>query len=112
MPVVGDLHDEWWCIRKKLHHEQISLLPPALEIRLDVEKTLARIWELSSEHQVMREVEALNERIARANRPVAWGPPSTTMPIDLRQVLNRWRQRHNVDHPPAAQPPASGGAGS
>ena len=87
LPDVGDPQDEDWWIKEKLKREQISILPPSLEILRDVEKTLTGIAMLVSERAVRREIAALNERIREANFRSVNGPPSTQMPLDVEEVI-------------------------
>lgn len=92
-PLAGldEPHDENWWIKEKLRREQLSILPPSLEILRDVEKTLADVMRLPSERSVRRELTALNERIREANYRSVAGPPSTQMPIDIEATVLRWR---------------------
>ena len=83
--------DDMWWIREKLRRERLSVLPPALSIRLDVQRTLHAAWKLDSELAVRRVIEALNERIRQANFAAVWGPPCTTMPLDIDNIVGRWR---------------------
>lgn len=92
IPDIDEPFDELWWIKAKMRREKLSLLPPGLQIRVDVERDLQRIWALPTESAVRREVAALNDRIRQANFAAAWGPPSTTMPLDVEEVLERWRQ--------------------
>src|SRR5262245_25591850 len=72
IPGIDEPHDELWWVKEKLKQEQISSLPPALEIRLDVEKTLAAVATLTTEHAVRHEIGLLNERIRKAGFGVTW----------------------------------------
>jgi len=56
---IDEPHDELWWVKDKLKREQLSSLPPALAIRLDVENTLRAIRELPTEAEVRREIAAL-----------------------------------------------------
>jgi hypothetical protein len=92
-PIAGidEPHDELWWVKEKLKREQISGLPPALELRLDVQKTLEALFRLESEHEVEQALTALNERIRRAILQPVWGPPIDVQPLDVMTVLARWR---------------------
>ncbi len=90
---LGDPDDDLWWVRKKLERERLQVLPPALEIRLDLERTLERIGGSSTAGEVRREVESLNERIKAANQAAVWGPPATTMPLDGEAVVRTWEAR-------------------
>jgi hypothetical protein len=91
-PISGldEPHDELWWVKQKLARENLSVLPPALQLRLDVERTLARIDQLASEPQVRREVAALNERIEKLRLGASWGPSVDTVPLDPDEVVRRW----------------------
>jgi hypothetical protein len=93
IPGIDGIDDPWWWIKQKLRRENLSLMPPALEIRLEVEKALAEIWQLRHESLVRSAVAALNERIRAANLAAVWGPPSTTLPLNIEEVIAQWRQR-------------------
>ena len=79
-------------VKEKLRREQISALPPALEIARDRELTLAAIVKLTSETEIRRELAALNERIRRAHFSCLWGPCCTTVPVDVEEFVQRWRR--------------------
>jgi hypothetical protein len=91
IPGIDEPHDELWWVKDKLKREQLSSLPPALAIRLDVEKTIERIAHLTSENEVRHEVALLNERIRKASFAAAWGPSVDVLPLDLEEVVARWR---------------------
>ena len=76
----------WW-VKRKLREENLSLLPDALQIRLDLENALQARTEAG-----LREALAdLNERIARLNSRAVDGPPTTLAPVDIEAVVGRWR---------------------
>jgi hypothetical protein len=91
IPGIDDPHDELWWIKDKLKREQLSSLPPALAIRLDVEKTLAQINQLHAESEVRQAVAALNERIRKSSFAVVWGPPVDVMPLEADEIVNHWK---------------------
>lgn len=45
----------------------------------------------SDETQVRLAVRRLNEQIRQANFAITWGPPSTIGPLDVEEVVARWR---------------------
>jgi hypothetical protein len=90
---LDDPDDEDWWLKQKLKLENLSALPPGLAIRVEVHKTLERIWSLVSESAVREAVEKLNEKIRSANFAARWGPPSTTMPLSADDVVAKWRNR-------------------
>ncbi|MCP4190701.1 MAG: DUF1992 domain-containing protein [Planctomycetaceae bacterium] len=83
--------NDW--LKKKLQRERLSALPPSLQIKYDIEQTLARLAEVTCEAEVVRQLELLNERIRRANLSSTWGPASTAMELDIPQHISRWRKR-------------------
>lgn len=89
---LGEPHDELWWVKRKLVLEDAVVLPPALALRRDREQLLANLASFSNEEAVRRVTDELNERIRRLNRYGAEGPPSTLMPLDLDDVISRWRQ--------------------
>jgi hypothetical protein len=91
IPGIDEPHDELWWVKDKLKREQLSSLPPALAIRLDVERTLQRIWDLSREAEVRREITALNERIRKASFAVTWGPSVDVQPLGVEETVARWQ---------------------
>jgi hypothetical protein len=91
IPGIDEPHDDLWWVKDKLKREQLSSLPPALAIRLDVEKTLALIEKMPTESEVRNTVAALNERIREASFAVVWGPPVDVMPLNPDEIVNQWK---------------------
>lgn len=91
IPGIDQPHDELWWVKQKLEREKLSVLPPALQLQLDRERTLAKIAELRSEAQVRQEVTALNERIRKLSLGASWGPSVNVTPLDVKEVLATWR---------------------
>lgn len=91
---IPDLHrpyDELWWLRDKLRREQLSDLPPALELRKEVDDTVVRIAAARTEEDVRRLVAAVNERIVYVNAHTVSGPPPDLAPLDVERVLASWR---------------------
>ena len=84
------LDDLWW-VKRKLKEEGVSFLPPALAIRREVEITRERIAAADSEERVRDLVAAINVRIREVNRTSISGPPTTVMPMNADDVVDRWR---------------------
>jgi hypothetical protein len=91
IPDIDEPHDENWWVKKKLEREQLSALPPALEIRRDVEQTLRRIASLARESEVRQTLLDLNQRIQKAHFSAVWGPPNDTTPLEVEAEVERWR---------------------
>ena len=62
--------NDW--LNKKIKRERLSALPPALQIKYDIEQTLGRLRQLNCESQVVRQLELLNERVRCANLSSTW----------------------------------------
>ncbi len=95
LPELDEPYDENWWIKDKLRREQLSLLPPGLQARVDVERAVDGLWAMPSEEIVRREVAAINERIRRSNFSPAWGPPADLPPLVVDDVVRQWRDRRS-----------------
>ena len=91
LPDLDVIHDEMWWVRKKLRREQASFLPPTLAIRKELEDTLEAVAAAGTEAEVRELVAGINARIRQVNATVTSGPPSTVGPLDVEQVVERWR---------------------
>lgn len=88
---VDEPLDELWWVKRKLKEEGVSFLPPALAVRREVELTRELIAASDSEERVRELVAAINVRIRAVNRTSISGPPTTVMPLDVDDVVARWR---------------------
>ena len=84
--------DELWCVKRKLKEEGVSFLPPALAIRREVELTREAIAIAETEERVRDLVTSINARIREVNRTAISGPPTTVMPMNVDDVVARWRE--------------------
>lgn len=91
LPGLDRPRDEMWWVRDKLRREQLSYLPPTLAVRKELEDTLAEVGRATRESEVRDLVEAINTRIRRVNATATAGPPSTVVPLDVDDVVTRWR---------------------
>lgn len=89
-------YDPLWWVKQLTRREQLSLLPPALELLRKVERELAGIDELPDEATVRRRIAALNVEIARINATVVEGPPTRLGPLDVEQVVARWQRNRSA----------------
>ncbi len=97
---IADLdrpRDELWWVKRKLEAEEVSVTPPSIRLRVDVQQTFARLDEFCDEHDLRVHVDALNERIRTANRVAHSGPPTTLMPLDVERLVERWRDTRSAD---------------
>jgi hypothetical protein len=91
IPGLDRPRDEMWWVRDKLRRENVSYLPPTLAIRKELEDTLAKVGRTERESEVRKLIEAINAKIRTVNSTATAGPPSTLMPLDVDQVVDRWR---------------------
>jgi hypothetical protein len=91
IPDLDGPDDENWWIKNKLKREGLVILPPILEARRDIERTLEAVRSLQSEHQVRTCLNALNERIWAAHFSPAVGPPDGVRQVDIEAIVANWR---------------------
>jgi DnaJ homologue, subfamily C, member 28, conserved domain len=96
-PNLGQEYDPLWWVKQFVQREQISMLPPSLELLRKVEKELATIEKLYDEATVRRRVAALNVEIAKVNATVVEGPPTRLGTLDVDQVVARWRRTRSAN---------------
>jgi len=89
---IGQEYDPLWWVKQLVQREQISILPPSLELLRKVEKELAAINKLENEAAVRDRIAALNVEIGKVNATVTEGPPTRLGKLDVDQVVARWRQ--------------------
>ena len=97
LPNLGQEYDPLWWVKQLTEREQISLLPPSLELLRKVERELATIEKLPGEATVRRRVAALNVEIARVNATVVEGPPTRLGTLDVDRVVARWRRTRSAN---------------
>jgi hypothetical protein len=96
LPDHGQDYDPMWWVRKLAEREQVSLMPPSLELLRKVETELAAIDKLPDEATVRRRIAALNVEIGRLNATVVEGPPTRLAKLDVGRVVARWRQARSA----------------
>jgi hypothetical protein len=92
-----DQYDPLWWVKQLTQREQLSLLPPSLELLRKVERELATIEKLPDEATVRRRIAGLNVEIARVNATVVEGPPTRLGKLDVDQVVARWRRTRSAN---------------
>ena len=92
LPNLGQEHDPLWWLKQLVQREQISILPPSLELLRKVEKELAAIEKLNDEATVRHRLAALNVEIAKVNATAMEGPPTRLSTLDVDKVVARWRR--------------------
>ncbi len=86
-------YDPLWWLKQLVQREQISVLPPALELLRKVEIELAAMWTLRDEALVRRRIQALNAEIAKVNTRATEGPPTRLGPLNAEEIVAEWRAR-------------------
>jgi hypothetical protein len=79
-------------VKQFVKREEVSILPPSLELLRKVERELAAIEKLDDEATVCRRVAALNAEIAKVNATVMEGPPTRLGTLNVDKVVERWRR--------------------
>jgi len=97
LPNLDQEYDPDWWVKQLVQREQISILPPSLELLRKVHKELAEIEKLHDEATVRRRVSALNVEIAKVNATVLEGPPTRLSTLDVDQVVARWRRTRSAN---------------
>ena len=90
-------YDPLWWHKQLVKREQVSVLPPSLELLRKVETELAAIDRLEDEAAVRRQVAALNVEIIKVNATVVEGPPTQLSPLNVDQVVARWLRNRLAD---------------
>jgi len=99
IPDLGAQHDPDWWVKQLVERERITgVLPAALQLRKDDAALDDRLDGLVSETEVRREVEDFNARVLRARYTPVDGPPLVTMPRDVEETVERWRERRRPRH--------------
>ena len=82
---------DWW-VKQLLKREDVSYLPPSLELLRKVEKELAAIDKLPDEAAVRDRVAELNAEITKLNATVMEGPPTRLGKLNTDKIVERWRR--------------------
>jgi hypothetical protein len=96
---IADLdrpRDELWWVRKKLKDEKLSYLPPALQLRKDVEDAREQISRARSEQQVRQIVGDINAAIRAVNRGTLDGPAPSVALLDEERVVRQWCEQRGT----------------
>jgi hypothetical protein len=96
LPDLDQEYDPLWWVKQLVQREQLSMLPPSLELLRKVEKELAAIETLHDEATVRRRVAALNIEIAKVNATVVEGPPTRLGTLDVDQIVARWQRARSA----------------
>ena len=100
LPHLAEGYDPLWWVKQLARREQISMLPPALELLRKVEAELGQIWALTREADVRARVLTLNTEIAKVNAMAVEGPPTRLGPLNIDEIVAEWRARRPASPPP------------
>jgi hypothetical protein len=92
LPNLDQEYDLATWVKQLVQREQLSILPPSLELLRKVEKELAAIEKVHDEPAVRRRVAALNVEIAKVNATILEGPPTRLSTLDVDKVVANWRR--------------------
>jgi len=91
LPLTGTPLPEAWWVKEKLRREKLSDLPAPIAIRHEAEAVLAQVARETDERLVRERLVELNAKIRRLNATHVAGPPTTLAPLDVEEVVRRWR---------------------
>ena len=93
---LGTEHDPDWWVKKLVEREQISVLPPALELLKEDAELAQRHDRITSESEVREELEGFNARVRRARMQLLGGPPVITPERDVDAEVEAWHGRRTA----------------
>jgi len=97
LPNLDQEYDPDWWLKQLIQREEVSVLPPSLELLRKVEKEFAAIEKLDDEATVRHRVAALNVEIAKVNATVMEGPPTRLGTLNADRVAARWRRTRSAN---------------
>ncbi|MBV9833706.1 MAG: DUF1992 domain-containing protein [Alphaproteobacteria bacterium] len=97
LPDHGQEFDPMWWVKQFAAREQVSILPPALELRRKAETELVAIGKIADEAAVRRRLAALNAEIGKFNATVLEGPSTNLAKLDVDEVVEKWRRARATD---------------
>lgn len=100
---LGEQHDPDWWVKKLVEREQVSVLPPALELRKEDLRLDDVLDGETAEPRVRTVVEDFNRRVVHARRQLQGGPPVITPTRDVDEEVARWRERRDARRAAAAE---------
>lgn len=91
LPDLDGNHDEMWWVKQLLRREELSITPPGIALKKQVRELRETLAAVAEEPRARKIVEDLNAKIRQANRIPTDGPPTTQMPLDVEEIIARWR---------------------
>ncbi|MFI0368826.1 DUF1992 domain-containing protein [Actinomadura sp. 1N219] len=97
LPDAGrPLDDNWWIKQKLASEGLVAMIHPTLALRKEIEDVLEEALKAPSERSVRRLLEPVNEKIAANLRMPPPGPALGYRPIDVDEVVAKWREAHSA----------------
>ncbi len=91
VPDLDGPRDEMWWVRDKVRRENVTHVPPTVQVRRELDAAVAAIATAPSEADVRAIVARINERVRWVNSRPTEGPPSTVAPLDAEAEVASWR---------------------
>jgi hypothetical protein len=92
IPGIDDPPDPDWWVKQKIKNEGLSIVPPILEARRELERTLAELPAIKSESEVRRRLERVNQQIRDSIASPHPGPAVVVLPVDIDQAVRKWSE--------------------
>lgn len=93
IPGIDRPHDPDWWLKRLIERERLSVLPPALALRVEDAELDDVLDRESTPDGVCRVLEDFNARIIDARRQLQGGPPVITALRDIDREIDAWRKR-------------------
>ncbi|MFI5428424.1 DUF1992 domain-containing protein [Aeromicrobium sp. UC242_57] len=93
IPGIDRPHDPDWWLKQLIERERLSVVPPAIALRIEhaeMDETLDRE---TTPDGVRRVLDDFNARIVEARRQLQGGPPVITPLRDVDEEIVAWRER-------------------
>ncbi|WP_219413389.1 J-domain-containing protein [Pseudonocardia nigra] len=106
LPGLDGPDDEMWWVKGYIRREGLStdaLLPTPLQLRKEIERLPETVRDLRSEREVRDVVADLNRRVVDWLRAPS-GPPVPIGPVNVENVVARWRADRPAADVPAPAP--------
>ncbi len=111
LPQLQGPSNELWWVRRWMEREGVSsesLLPPAVQLRKELDRLPETLRALTTERRVRDTVEELNARVVEHIRFPS-GPHVPIGRVDVEQAVRRWRDDRRADRTDPRPEPASRG---
>lgn len=92
IPGIDEPLDENWWVRKKLRAENLSVVPPTIAARRQIEVFRNEVAGIVTEPQLRRRLNDLNEQILKAIYSTTLGPADGVQLLDVEAEVRAWRR--------------------